>query len=103
MDIESIKIISAICSIAGSSILALRVTGILKALSIVAQAHEFNINAHSSVQKNSDRALIQLKNSTEHVEKAQKLPLLISGFLLIILAAILQLIALIMQNGWFNE
>lgn len=99
MDIESIKIISVICSIIGSSLLAFRVTGMLRALAIVADCHEYNLNGLVSVNQNSKRELIQLGKSTEHVKKAQKLPLLMAGFVLIIMATVLQFLALIIQNG----
>ena len=67
MDVESIRIISAIFSIIGSSLLAYRVTGILRALTIVANAHEGNINSLFSVHQNGERALIHRGNSTEHL------------------------------------
>ena len=102
MDVETLKILSAICSIIGSSLLAYRVTCILRALAIVADAHEYNIESLVSVNQDDKRALIQLGNSTAHVKKAQKLPLLILGFGFIIFAAILQFLVLIIQNGWLS-
>lgn len=99
MDINTIKIISSLFSIIGSIILAYRVTGILHALSIVADAHEVTIDNLVSAHRNPQNALVHLGNSTANVEKAKKLPLLIAGFTFIILAAVLQLVALAMQNG----
>jgi len=43
MIIESIRIIATILRVAGSGILAFRVTGILSALSMVANTHDINI------------------------------------------------------------
>jgi len=96
MSIESIKIIAAILSIAGSGILAFRVTGILSALSLVARAHEINIQ---QLMPNHQGNIVNLGNSTAHVEKAEKNGLLITGFVLFILSGVLQLIALVMANA----
>lgn len=96
MSIESIKIIAAILSIAGSGILAFRVTGILSALSLVASAHEISIQ---QLMPNHQGNIVNLENSTAHVKKAQKKGLLITGFILIILSGVLQLIALVMANA----
>lgn len=95
MSIESIKIIAAILSIVGSGILAYRVTGILSALSIVANAHELNIQ---QLMPNYQSDIYNLGNSTEHVKKAKKTGLLILGFSLFILSGVLQLLALLMSN-----
>jgi hypothetical protein len=96
MSIESIKIIGAVCSVVGSGILAFRVTGILSALSIAANAHEINIQQLMPDHKGN---IINLGNSTAHVERAQKKGLLIIGFVLIISSGVLQLIALVMSKG----
>ncbi|MHB1099214.1 MAG: hypothetical protein ACYCZR_06630 [Burkholderiales bacterium] len=96
MSIESIKIIAAILGIAGSGILAFRVTGILSALSLVASAHEINIQ---QLMPNHQGNILNLGNSVAHVEKAQKKGLLITGFVLFILSGVLQLIALVMANA----
>jgi hypothetical protein len=100
MDVESIRIISAIFSIIGSLLLAYRVTGILRALATVGNAHEGNIQ--NLANQNKNRVLVQLVNSTERVREAQKLPLLVVGFAFIILAAVLQLVALLCQTGVFG-
>ena len=96
MSIESIKIIAAILSIVGSAILAYRVTGILSALSLVANAHEVNIQ---QIMPNQKGDIYNLGNSTEHVVKAKKTGLLILGFSLFILSGVLQLVALLMANA----
>ena len=96
MSIESIKIIAAILSITGSGILAFRVTGILSALSLVASAHEINIQ---QLMPNHRGDIVNLGNSTAHVEKAKKTGLLILGFVLLIFSGVLQLIALVMANA----
>jgi hypothetical protein len=95
MIIENIKIIAAISSIVGSGILAYRVTGILSALSLVANVHEVNIQQLMPDQKGE---IYNLGNSTAHIEKAQKTKLLALGFFLIILSGVLQLVALLMSN-----
>lgn len=96
MSIESIKIIAAILSIVGSGILAYRVTGILSALSFVANSHEINIQ---QLMPNHTSDIYNLGNSTEHVEKTQKTGLLILGFSLFILSGVLELVALLMANA----
>ncbi|NTU50518.1 MAG: hypothetical protein HGA87_06560 [Desulfobulbaceae bacterium] len=96
MSIESIKIISGILSIAGSGILAFRVTGILSALSFVADVHEMNIQ---QLMPNQQGDILNLGNSTVHVERAKKKGLLITGFVLFMLSGVLQLIVLVMANS----
>ena len=96
MSIETIKIIAAIFSIVGSGILAFRVTGILSALSFVAKVHEFNIQ--QLMPNNSARNKYNLENSTAHVRKARKKGLLVTGFVCILLSAVLQLIALVISS-----
>ena len=96
MTVESMKIISTILSILGSVILAFRVTGILSALSLVANAHEMNIQQLMPGSQTNN--LYNLANSTEHVEKAQKQGLLITGFACLILSGVFQFIALIIMN-----
>jgi hypothetical protein len=96
MKIETIKIIAAIFSITGSGILAFRVTGILSALSLVVKAHEINIQ---QLMSNCVGDIVNLTNSTAHVEKSQKKILLITGFIFIIFSSVLQLIALAMANA----
>ena len=103
MDADTLRIISTICSIVGSALLAIRVTGILSALSKVANAHEKNLQAFKSIYEDSSRALIQLENSMALIDKAKKLPLLVAGFVLIIAAALLQLLALLIQTGGINS
>jgi len=96
MSVESIKIIAAIFSIVGSAILAFRVTGILSVLSLVASTHEVNIQ---QLMPNHQGDIYNFGNSTAHVEKAQKKGLLITGFALIIISGVLQLVALVMVNA----
>lgn len=95
MNIETIKILAALFSILGSSLLAIRVVGILSALSLVANCHETNID---NLFARGDGTTYHLGNSTKHVEKAKKKGLLIFGFICIILSAVLQLVALVMAN-----
>jgi len=97
MNIEAIKIIAAIFSIVGSGILALRVTGILSALSFVADVHEVNIQ--QLMPDNQTSNVYNLDNSTAHIERAQKKGLLITGFVCIILSGILQLVALLISSA----
>ena len=96
MTIETIKILGAISSIIGSVILAYRVTGILSALSLVANCHEVNIQ---QLMPNHGGDIHNLGNSTAHVEKAQKKGLLITGFVFLIASGVLQLIALVAANA----
>jgi hypothetical protein len=95
MNIESIKIMAAILNIAGSGILAFRVTGVLSALSLVASAHETNIQ---QLMPNHKGDIVNLGKSTAHVDKSKKTGLLITGFVLLILSSVLQLTALVMAN-----
>ena len=68
MTAEGLKITSAIFSMLGSILLAYRVTGILKALSVVAAAHEANL---SQVMQNSKHR-IYWANATQHVKEIRK-------------------------------
>jgi hypothetical protein len=96
MSIENIKILAALSSIIGSAILAYRVTGILSALSLVANCHEVNIQQLMPSHRGD---IHNLGNSTTHVEKAQKKFLLTTGFLFIIASGVLQLIALVLPSA----
>ena len=95
MNIESIKIIAAICGIVGSIILAYRVTGILSALTLVTSCHELNIQQLMPDHKGD---IYNLTDSTAHVKNAQKKGLLITGFVFFIMSGVLQLVALLMAN-----
>lgn len=92
----TIKILAAISSIVGSAILAYRVTGILSALSLVANCHELNIQ---QLMPNHQGDIHNFGNSTAHVEKAQKTKFLITGFVFLIASGVLQLIALVVANA----
>ncbi|MFA5171650.1 MAG: hypothetical protein WC426_08780 [Sulfuriferula sp.] len=94
--IDTIKVLAAICSIIGSAILAYRVTGILSALSLVANCHEVNIQ---QLIPKSKRDMHLMVNSPALVAKAQKKALLITGFIFLIASGVLQLIALVMANA----
>jgi hypothetical protein len=96
VSIETIKILAAISSIFGSAILAYRVTGILSALSLVANCHEINIQ---QLMPNHTGNIHNLGNSTAHIDKAQKKGLLITGFIFLIASGVLQLIALLMVDA----
>lgn len=94
MDSSTIKILAALCSLAGSGLLAWRVKGILEALALAAKAHEINIQ--QLMKPTGD--IYNLANSTAHVEKAQKYGLLVLGFLLLFASAALQLAALFVER-----
>ena len=70
----------------GSLILAFRVTRILKALSAVAMCHEANLRELTT----RDPVVVQLVNSTAHVERARGVGLLITGFAFIVIGLALQ-------------
>ncbi|MBY6205632.1 hypothetical protein [Halomonas denitrificans] len=95
MTVETIKILAALSSIIGSIILAYRVTGILTAVSLVAECHELNIQ---QLMPNQTGDIQNLGNSTAHIERAQKKRLLITGFAFLIASGILQLVALLVAN-----
>lgn len=96
MTIETVKILAAICSIIGSVILAYRVTGILSALSLVANCHEGNIQQLIPKSRSDIHLMV---NSPALVAKAQKRALLITGFVFLIASGVLQLIALVVANA----
>lgn len=95
MAVESVKILAAICSIVGSVILAYRVTGILSALSLVANCHELNIQ---QLMPDHRGDIHNLANSNKHVENSQKKGLLVTGFAFFIASGVLQLMALLFVN-----
>lgn len=90
----TLKIISALSGLLGSLILAYRVIGLIKALALVVKVHEENIN--QLMNDDGVSPLVNFHSSTKHVEKAQKTHLLVLGFFLVILSAIIQLITLIL-------
>lgn len=79
VDADTLRILAAISSVAGSVLLAWRVKGILEALSLVAQAHEANIAQLMRPGGN----IVHFGNSTAHVERAKGMWLLVIGFLLL--------------------
>ncbi len=88
---ESLKIIATILSLIASVILALRVSSILSALHFVAKMHDSNINELSKTHGN----IVLATGSIEHIERAKGLFLLVLGFSFYGIAALLNLIALI--------
>lgn len=92
--IESIKIAATIISLLGTSILALRVSGLLKSLALAAKAHEAAILAFSHSLNNPNKAIQIPVSSTEHVERANKISLLMLGFFLVIVSILLHGLAL---------
>ena len=90
LDAGFLKGLAAVASICASLLLAWCVTDILKALALVASAHEINIHELAS-----DRHHIQiLTNSPQHIENAQRTGLLVAGFLLLFAAGVLNLLSL---------
>ena len=89
MDADLLRGIAAACSVAGSLLLAWRVTGILKALGSVASMHESNIMELSKLHGD----IVIARGSTKWIEKAQKIWLLVLGFVLSIIGGILQFVA----------
>ena len=99
--VEVIKISAAIFSILGSAILAYRVSGVLWALGRASEAHDLNITQLMLLKAGRDLDQIyHLGNVSEIVEKAQKRLLIIVGFSLIILSALLQFWALLAELGY---
>jgi len=96
--VEVIKILAAIASIAGSAILAYRVTGVLWALGRASEVHDLNIMQLMSPRR--DIPLVHFGDITVVVEKAQKKFLIVLGFTLIILSALMQLWALTAELGY---
>lgn len=90
LDPNTLKIIAAICSVAGSVVLAWRVKRILDALSLVVAAHELNIQ---QLMPNYTGDIFNLGNSTAHVERAKGTGLLVVGFGLLGLSGALNLLA----------
>ena len=89
MDADLLRGIAAACSVGGSLLLAWRVTGILRALGSVASIHESNIMELSK----SHGDIVIGHGSTKWIKKAQKIWLLVIGFLLSIVGGVLQFVA----------
>lgn len=89
---EKLQLAAAVLSVAGSILLAWRVSQILKALSLVATSHEANIHQLMSGASN----IVHFGNSTEHVKRAKGTGLLVVGFLFLAASGGLNLIALFM-------
>jgi hypothetical protein len=95
MEARTLKIIAAIFSLLGSGLLAWRVKGLLEALALVVATHEANIQ--QLMRPNGD--IVNLANSTKHVERARKFGLLVFGFICLAISAALQLIALLASSS----
>lgn len=89
MDDTQLRGIAAVCSVAGSIILAFRVTGMLKALGDAVTMHDRNFERLSQPGD-----VFLGGNTSKWVEKAQKLWLLRLGFGLSILGGVLQFISI---------
>lgn len=89
---DMLRIAASVIGVIGSLLLAWRVSGILKALSLVANAHEANIQQ----LMNPSGTIYNFGNSTAHVEKAKGTGLLIAGFLCLAFSGGLNVVALIL-------
>jgi hypothetical protein len=87
---EKLQLAAAALSVVGSGLLAWRVSQIVKALSLVASAHEANI---AQLMSNASQ-VTHFGNSTAHVERAKGTGLLITGFLFLGASGALNIIAL---------
>lgn len=94
--IDSIRIAATIISLIGTSILALRVSGLLKSLALATKAHEAAILAFSHSLNNPNQSVEIPIGSTDHVERANKTNLLMAGFFLVIVSILLHGLALYM-------
>jgi len=92
--IDSLRIVATIISLVGTSILALRVSGLLKSLALAAKAHEAAILAFSHSLNNPDKAVQIPIGATDHVESANKTNLLMLGFSLVSISILLHGFAL---------
>lgn len=93
IDPDALRILAAISSVVGSGLLAWRVKRILDALSLVASAHELNIQ---QLMPNHQGDIYNLGNSTQHVDRAKGTGLLVVGFLLLGLSGVLNFVALML-------
>ncbi|QIB34606.1 hypothetical protein [Ancylobacter pratisalsi] len=87
IDPNVIKALAAICSVIGSILLAIRVKGLLEALTFVAKMHESNIHELSS----GNFTIVIARGSTQHIENARRAGLLMTGFVFLILSGLLNL------------
>ena len=87
MDSLWIKFIGIGLNVIGSLLFTIRATKIIGALSIVAQAHELNIQ---QLMPNHQENIVNLGNSTAHVDRAKGKKLLILGVILIVAGLFLQ-------------
>ncbi len=92
-----LRFIGSIAGIIGSLLLAYRVMGILRALALVAETHEININ--QLFMPNIGQPLFNFRGSPKHVENSQKQILLFLGFALVILSAVLQFFDLLSSTS----
>lgn len=87
VDASILKGIAAVSSVAGSVVLAIRVKGLLEALTFVAGMHEHNIQELAS----SNRDIVLARNAPQQIESAKRTGLLMVGFGLLILSGALNL------------
>jgi hypothetical protein len=93
IDPDALRILAAISSVVGSGLLAWRVKRILDALSLVASAHELNIQ---QLMPNHQGGIYNLGNSPKHIDRAKGTWLLVVGFLLLALSGVLNFVALML-------
>lgn len=92
-DPSTLKITAAICSVAGSVVLAWRVKRILDALYLIALAHEQNIQ---QLMPGYTGHIYNIVNSTKHTERAKGTSLLVIGFALLGFSGVLNLLAFLL-------
>jgi hypothetical protein len=95
MNAIDIKIAAVACSLVGTLLLAVRVKRILTALSLVARVHEKNFEQAANTNQ------IVFTGSTKHLKRAEEagLTLLVIGFILLVLAAVLNGYALYLDRS----
>lgn len=94
MDSLWIKFVGIALNVVGSLLFTIRATKIIGALSLVAQAHELNIQQLMSQNHGN---IVNLGNSTVHVNKAKGKTLLILGIFLVTIGLLLQGVSIYMD------
>lgn len=100
LTITNLKILGVLLGLAGTAILAIRVTKILSALSMAVEAHDLNFQIRAELAKgNRFTPPIQVVGSSTHVETAERVgvALLVIGFLFQIAGGACTAVALFLE------
>jgi len=90
-----LKVIASVLSVIGSGLLAWRVTGLLKSLTLAIKIHETTIQSLADNGQSTAGNVVVFTGAPAHVERAERRGLLVTGFVFVTASACIQLFLLL--------